>query len=77
MNTMENNKEKTKVSLCKWYDKRLMGLRNVRNGEGKRGYKCDISEAQHAPQLNLLHVFMQPCMDLLKNFWHSNYDFDR
>jgi len=26
-----------------------MGRCNVRNSEGKRGYKCDISEAQHAP----------------------------
>ena len=24
-----------------------MGRWNVRNGEGKRGYKCDISQAQH------------------------------
>ena len=56
--------------LWKWYDKRLMGWWNVRNSEEKGGWKYDIYESQHPPQLNLLHVLMQPCMGLFKNIWH-------
>ena len=56
--------------VWKWYDNRLMGWWNVRNSEEKGGWKYDISESQHPPQLNLLHVLMQPCMGLFKNIWH-------
>ena len=34
----------------------------MQNGERKRGWKCDNSETQYTPQLNLLHVLMQPCI---------------
>ena len=34
--------------LWKWYDKGLIGRWNVRNSEGKGGWKYDISESQHS-----------------------------
>ena len=46
MNTMENNKEKPKYNYGNGMIKVWLGPWNVRIGEGKRGYKCDISEAQ-------------------------------
>jgi len=33
--------------LWKWYDEGLLGWWNVRNSEGKGGWKYDISESQH------------------------------
>ena len=45
MNTMENNKEKPKYHYGNGMIKGLLGPWNVRNGEGKRGYKCDIYES--------------------------------
>ena len=45
MNKVENNKVKPKYNYGNGMIKGLLGLWNVRNGEGKRGYKCDISES--------------------------------
>jgi len=33
--------------LWKWYDEGLIGRWNVRNSEGKGGWKYNISESQH------------------------------
>ena len=43
--------------------------------EDKMDEKWAFFASQHTPQLNLLHVLMQPCMALLKNFWHLNFGF--
>jgi hypothetical protein len=45
MNTMENNKEKPEYHYGNGMIKGLIGPWNIRNGEGKREYKCDISES--------------------------------
>ena len=45
MNKVENNKVKPKCMYGNGMIKGLLGPWNVRNGEGKRGYKCDISES--------------------------------
>ena len=82
-NTKINDLENNKVKPIFNYEMVLMnGLWigriwiNVKNGEGKGGWKYDISESQHTPQLNLLHVLMQLCMDVLKKFWHLNFGFE-
>ena len=45
MNKVENDKVKPKCMYGNGMIKGLLGPCNVRNGEGKREYKCDISES--------------------------------
>ena len=44
--------------------------------KGNNGNEYVVNIGSLLPQLNWLHALMQPCMDLLKNFWHLNYGFD-
>ena len=45
MNKLENIWSETQMYLSKWYDEGLIGRWNVRNSEGKGGWKYDISES--------------------------------